>query len=470
MDTCARVAWILLANALLLHGAGARVMSLCDCQEAQGQPHGLTCEKEGHFVRGFERSGAWVSGGGGVPLSKAVCCRPCFEDGGKGRGNETTWTNATVVSAACNARPHEEDGDQGAYVSCGTSSNAFLAGFERASPVTLAADIYYPSGGAVCRAAALVNATGDTRRLERCECTDVMDASCGGAGTNMLLWGFGAYRTLPFQMEQVTVPMAPAKCCKVCLADESTPPDQSCPNGCSNRGVCNFGCCICDEGFTGDDCSQDEEQGVPVFSQPWILVAFCLMTFSTLGFIGFLVQQVAANQVLATFGNSNQNNEAQPLLREDGLSGTDLGESSEGQSDWDESSEDLEEGRHAMDLGSRPLAHEQDAGVSHSAPTTLHTEHHRRRHREEEGPEPGVAREEEEELDVDDQKEANKKAKARGAYGQDFECLICMSRRIQVVAIPCGHACSCRHCARRLRRCPICREVVTRRQKLYIGQ
>jgi len=413
-------------------------------------------------VRGFERSGAWVSGGGGVPLSKAVCCRPCF-----GTEEESVWRNATVVSAACGTRPQEEDGHQGSSVNCGTSTNAFLAGFERASPVTLAADIYYPSGGAVCRAAALVNATGNARRLERCECTEVMDASCGGSGTDMLLWGFGAYRTLPFQMEQVTVPMAPAKCCKICLADESTPPDQSCPKSCSNRGVCNFGCCICDEGYTGEDCSQADEQGVPVFSQPWILVAFCLMTFSTLGFIGFLVQQVAANQVLATFGNNHQVDEAQPLLREDGLSGTDLGESSEGYSDWDESSEDLEEGRHAMDLGSRPLAQMHEAGVSHSAPTALHTERYRGGRREGAEVDPDV---EEEPLDVDEQKEANRKAKARGPSAQDFECLICMSKKIQVVAIPCGHACSCRHCARRLRRCPICREVVTRRQKLYIGQ
>ena len=46
-------------------------------------------------------------------------------------------------------------------------------------------------------------------------------------------------------------------------------------------------------------------------------------------------------------------------------------------------------------------------------------------------------------------------------------CCVCLSKPIQVVLIPCGHACLCRRCSRKLELCPLCRLNIQATQRVY---
>ena len=50
-------------------------------------------------------------------------------------------------------------------------------------------------------------------------------------------------------------------------------------------------------------------------------------------------------------------------------------------------------------------------------------------------------------------------------------CKICLVAEICYVFIPCGHGCTCENCAlnRDLKNCPICREKITTRMKIYLS-
>lgn len=46
-------------------------------------------------------------------------------------------------------------------------------------------------------------------------------------------------------------------------------------------------------------------------------------------------------------------------------------------------------------------------------------------------------------------------------------CCVCLVKPLQVVLIPCGHACVCRKCSRRLDTCPLCRLEIQATQRFY---
>ncbi|XP_027963644.1 E3 ubiquitin-protein ligase LRSAM1 isoform X2 [Eumetopias jubatus] len=47
------------------------------------------------------------------------------------------------------------------------------------------------------------------------------------------------------------------------------------------------------------------------------------------------------------------------------------------------------------------------------------------------------------------------------------ECVVCLEREAQMIFLNCGHVCCCQQCCQPLRTCPLCRQEVTQRLRLY---
>ncbi|KXZ49419.1 hypothetical protein GPECTOR_21g645 [Gonium pectorale] len=205
-----------------------------------------------------------MGGGGLVPLSRAICCRPCLpgELPKPYHGNSTARPVA-VVSLGC----HASTGKQFRALSCEQSGSSFVTGFSQAERVaSVAYDEYYPVGQVECCTPAVLLSSGEVWQLKRCDCATSSSKDCGGTNTDRLLWGFSQWRVTS---GGEYIPVAPLECCGLCLGDKIHD-RTNCEdlNFCSNNGICTLGACECFEGYGGSDCSVrtgggDEGAGVP---------------------------------------------------------------------------------------------------------------------------------------------------------------------------------------------------------------
>jgi len=299
-------------------------LDLCDCQPATGEPGGLSCDKEGFFIASFERQGQWVAGGGAVPLSHAICCRPCIPADLPDDSSifDESDRPLALVSMGC----HTSTDPLGVRCEAdNTDANSFVSGFTSSVHVFSSVDTQYPVDTAQCCTPALLMESGDAWELERCDCGVSTDpdhsVSCsdtggdhgGDGGKNKkinssdssshrditmgtILSGFDFFRISP--LGQV-VPIGPAKCCGVCLSGKVHPAaDCRDVNHCSGNGVCLLWRCECLEGWGSPDCSQslagkDRWKGkIPPWAISLIVIGSCLLAMIILSVSAHAVELI----------------------------------------------------------------------------------------------------------------------------------------------------------------------------------
>eukprot|EP00889_Picochlorum_renovo_P007528 jgi/Picre1/34558/NNA_002026.t1 len=456
-------------------------LEICDCEEATGDPQGLSCSKEGYFVASFEREGQWAMGGEPVPLSKAVCCRPCLpEDKITVEKGQLEWPSdaVAVVSVGCHPSSNTESAFQCERDARG-KSKSFIVGFTNIGRVFAPGEpAYYPLDASECCIPSLLMDTGHTVPIEACDCTNKDDAefriSCGGKQTDRLLTGYDSFRIAP---NGHNVPVGDASCCGMCVRNvtDPSPVDCSSLDNCNGRGSCILGRCECHKGWAGANCGirSGDTGDIPGWAIVLIVIGSSLLGVIILGLLAYVAELILDWREDQHDGDDEDgDSQTQPLLiridrDDDGSVGSQDTESSE--------DSDIEE-------------------RIHTAEQELNQESDQESIEEEEGEEPNAedleeqstsaptaaagltAMEHQQEEETHDQREPEiidteiVKKKLRAGTGPLAEviCNVCMDRPVQTVVVPCGHACMCRRCCRRLHRCPLCRTVIARRQKLYV--
>uniref|UniRef100_A0A061RUP8 RING-type domain-containing protein n=1 Tax=Tetraselmis sp. GSL018 TaxID=582737 RepID=A0A061RUP8_9CHLO len=438
-------------------------MPLLDCAFANGSPHGLSCEKEGKVIVGFERRGQWIAGGGAVPLSRALCCRLGFP------GNVTSESlpdvpltpakPVAVVSFGC----HPSTATGGKQVMCeeGGKSQSMLSGFGTAIGVGLRLDTYYPLGAAQCCTPAVLLENGDLWSYRRCNCVPVSGSVNCPRDKGFASMGFAGWRVT---RSGNFVPVAPAMCCQVCLGDKIKPTDEcSDLNDCSGRGRCSFGRCECMSGWAGPDCSRAAGGRGGGILDSWQLAVVIIGATGMLASLLILCSHLYRLQQREEM-EGHEDDYMESLLLDDQGSVGSVDTSDEEREEDEEAEGECGSGR----VGGPPPRREAGAQAG-GAPGTSDDGH-----ADADGPPPESGPSSQAEAGEGASEEAGSEAAAplleNFAMADSGECLVCMLKPIQAVLVPCGHAVVCRRCARRLSRCPMCRKDIARRQRLFLGK
>ena len=424
-------------------------------------------------------------GGDPVPLNRAICCQPCRK-GDKPQDD-------IVVSLGCHASSDpvssfrcEQDGSDDEVAS-------FAVGFTSASRVFAPGEpAYYPSDSIECCSPSLVRPSGELMSLEPCDCIySSSGVSCGGDEDGRALVGFGEQRIAP---NGHYVPVGAAACCRICVGGQKQM-DCAAFDHCSGRGACILGSCACVDGWTGASCKIREAGGgdVPAWAVAVIVVGSCLLGVLAIGGLAYMCELfIEAREARQREAEASDDEDAptRPLLiqldrDDDGSVG------SQDTTDDDEGEEDFE-------IAGRIAAAERDLNtVADEVAEDLHEENELNSRRENRGKvEDACAdgREGRSSSHVDDacsataaggDQHSGGEAPSNEDEDEDVQrikerlkrghgplagvlCGVCLDRPVQVCVIPCGHVCMCRRCSRRVQRCPVCRSVVARRQRLFV--
>jgi hypothetical protein len=463
----------------------------------------LACKKQGFFVAGFETPGQYRAlHDEYIPLSRAICCRPCIMKEDVAAIAEITgdqnFTAKDVVAVSANCRGSVRGSSPGSPTARSDSgvaadgptcpADTFLQGFAadvRANPSASSDDqYYYPTGTAQCCAPRLLLRSGKELLTERCECarqTSQYSVGCGAANTpesaqetGSLIYAFeNEVRAMASDGTVVQVPVTPLSCCKVCVSPNAKPTTETCASldFCNGRGECDSdGHCACDAGWSGDACESSaaarDDDAVKSTMVSATKIAFA---FIAGGFLWFPAARV--------FGWGRRRGRPEGELEEELLGADQRGARA---NDWEFEASDLSTSDEE-DVEDAERDAEGDAergGDAGGDETEGEGKDDAERQCEGLGSERDGSAPAEEARDVvpDETSETEKPGVSAGLgkkkgfdRGFSSECNVCMSAPVQVVLIPCGHACLCRKCSRRMRRCPVCRTEVERRQKLYLA-